>query len=370
MRKRRFFKKTAWVACILVCGILIGQGSPESWAIIGQKLAMVSVGMQKPADSVRVLSGQVQDALAIVKPTELLPSTTACTTLTTSITQATTLSTTSPTVAAAATAIPQKATGAGKVSEQLMSGGGAVQGVALRNISGKTFDIAAELKKGTSVRAQKNADEPQVLLVHTHTTENYLTYDTGYFNPSDIERTFDTSRNIVAAGAALAAALEKAGVRTLHDTTVHDNPQYTGAYSRSEKTVKALLEKYPSIKVVIDVHRDAIMPDDNTHVKPTVTIDGKKAAQLMLVMGVVNSATLPHPNWQSNFSLALQVQKRLADTYPNLARPMYVTASRYNQHLSAGYMLVEVGSDVNTVDEAVYSATLLGNLLAELLTEG
>ncbi len=331
---------------------------------------MVSVGMQQPADSARVLSGQVQDALQAVKPTELLPSTTASTTLTAPLTQTTTVPTTAPTVAAAAVAVPKKAAGAGNVSEQLLSGSGAVQGVALRNISGKSFDIAAELKKGTSIRAQKDADGPQVLLIHTHTTESYLTYDTGYYNPTDIDRTFDTSRNIVAAGAALAAALEKAGVRTVHDTTVHDNPQYTGAYSRSEETVKALLAKYPSVKVVIDVHRDAIMPDDNTHVKPTVTIDGKKAAQLMLVMGVVNSKNLPHPNWQSNFSLALQVQKRLADTYPNLARPMYVTASRYNQHLSAGYMLVEVGSDVNTVDEAVYSATLLGNLLAQLLTEG
>lgn len=363
MRKKKWLKKCGAALCCIACGVLLGQGSPDAWAALGNKLAIVSVGMQQPVGSAKLLSEQLA---AAATPTTMAVRSTTYTAAPTTV--PTTASTAPPSVAVSGTAAPQKAKNAGVALEKSLAESGGVQGVKLRNISGKAFDIAAELKKGTAIRAKKNADSPQVLIVHTHTTENYLTYNTGFYNPADIERTFDTSRNVVAAGAALAAALEKGGVKTVQDTAVHDNPQYTGAYSRSEKTVKALLKKYPSVKVVIDLHRDAIMPNDQTHIKPTAVINGKKAAQLMLVMGVVNSKTLPHPNWQSNFSLALQLQKKVVDTYPDLMRPMYVTASRYNQHLSAGYLLVEVGSDVNTVAEATYSASLLGNLLAELLT--
>ena len=212
-----------------------------------------------------------------------------------------------------------------------------------------------------------NTKQPQVLIVHTHTTESFLTYDAGFYNPADVARSKDMTRNICAAGKVLCDTLNAAGVVTVHDTTIHDNPQYTGAYERSEQTVKALLKKYPSVKVVLDIHRDAIMPDSTTHVKPVASVDDRSAAQLMIVAGVADTKALPHPNWQKNLAFAVQLQKKLTDTHKDLMRPLYVVASRYNQHLSAGYLLIEVGSDVNTVAEAEYSAQLLGKTLAEFL---
>lgn len=367
MNKRKMIRGGALIAGAALCIALIGQGSADWWGALGQKIAMVSVGMQQPEGSAAILAEQVEAAMAQVHPvTTKLPSTTATTTITTAATRVTTKGI----VPAMTGVIPKKAANAGTVSTQLLSTGSKfVQGVAVRNRSGKAFDIAKELKTGTSITLQKNTEEPQVLIVHTHTTESYLTYDAGFYNPSDVDRTKDMSRNICAAGAAVAKALEDAGIAAIHDTTIHDNPQYTGAYGRSEQTVKALLKKHPSIKVVLDVHRDAILPDDTTHVKPTATVNGKKAAQIMVVAGVVSTDALPHPNWQKNFSFALQLQKKLANNYPDLMRPLYIVASRYNQHLSPGYLLVEIGSDVNTVEEAVYSGQLLGKTLAELLAK-
>lgn len=350
-----------------LCVLLIGQGSADQWSAFGKKAAMLSVGLQQPEGGAQVLGERVEQAMAQVSPTTMLPSTTAATTLTTAVTRATT---TAAAIPAATGVTPKKAADAGTVLTQLLSTGTEfVQGVAVRNRSGKAFNIAKELAVGTDITLQKNTKEPQVLIVHTHTTESFLTYDAGFYNPADVERTKDMSRNICAAGAAVVAALNKAGVAAVQDTTIHDSPQYTGAYGRSEQTVKAALKKYPSVKVVLDVHRDAILPSDTSRVKPTATVGGKKAAQMMVVAGVVSTDALPHPNWQKNFSFALQLQKKLANTYPDLMRPLYIVASRYNQHLSPGYLLVEIGTDVNTVAEAVYSGELLGKTLAELLAK-
>jgi stage II sporulation protein P len=131
--------------------------------------------------------------------------------------------------------------------------------------------------------------------------------------------------------------------------------------------VKRYLKQYPSIQVVLDVHRDAIVPNDTTRVKPTATVNGKKAAQMMLIAGVSSTKNIPHPNWQENFHFALQLQTSITAKYPDLMRPLYLVGSRYNQHLAPGYLLVEIGSDMNTVEEAVYSGELLGKVVAEVL---
>ncbi len=354
MRKRRFLKRLAWVLAAALTVFLCGQVSAQGLLQFGKDAALLAASLGEPINGAALVGERVNASFT----------TTAATTV------PTTLPTTAPTTAVQALApvtTPTKIPAAGTVLIQNMAGGGdTVNGVSVRNRSGKAFDLAKEIAAGTKLTL-KNSKDPQVLIIHTHTTEGYLTYDTGFYNPADIDRTFDTKRNVCAAGAALKAALEKQGIVTVHDTTVHDNPQYTGAYSRSEATVKALLKKYPTVKVVLDLHRDAVMPKDNTHVKPTAKIGGKPAAQMMIIAGVVTTKALPHPKWQENFHFALQLQKSLQAAYPELMRPLYLVGSRYNQHLSTGYLLVEVGTDVNTVQEAAYSATLLGNTIAKLL---
>lgn len=263
---------------------------------------------------------------------------------------------------------PAESGDGGKISEQAVGSGNTnPYGLAWKNRSGTALDVPSALARELTQKFAAT-DEPQVLIVHTHTTEAYMTYDAGYYNKADRARkTGQEERTVCAAGEALKAQLAELGIVAIHDTTVHDNPKYTGAYSRSEVTVKKYLEQYPSIRVVLDLHRDAIMQGSTTLVKPTVTAGGQKAAQMMIICGVVSTASLPHPLWEQNFALATQWQKALTAAYPGLMRPLSVVASRYNQHLCPGYLLVEVGSEGNTVAEAEYSARLLGKTLADLL---
>lgn len=255
----------------------------------------------------------------------------------------------------------------GKISEQMLTiGKEFVEGIAIKNKSGKTIDISEQLSHRPDIHIT-DTTEPQVLIMHTHTTEAYMEYDAGYYNAGDGGRSQDNSKTVVAAGNVLAATLEAAGIRVIHDITVHDYPKYTGAYDRSLETVQKDLEQYPSIQVVIDLHRDGIMLDETTKVKPTVTINGRKAAQLMIITGVVSTDALPHPYWQENLRLTLRLQQALHDKYEGLVRPLSIVSSRYNQYLSKGAMLIECGSEANTVDEAVYSAQILGKTLAEVL---
>ena len=174
-------------------------------------------------------------------------------------------------------------------------------------------------------------------------------------------------KNIVAVGRVIGAQLRAAGIETVQDTTVHDSPTYTGAYDRSAATIQKNLDKYPSIKVVLDIHRDAIIRGNTTKVKPTVTINGRKAAQMMIITGVVSTSELPNENWEENLRLSLRLQQSLNTQYGALIRPLSLVGSRYNQHMCAGSMLIEIGSDSNTLDEAVYSAQLLGKTLAQIL---
>lgn len=257
----------------------------------------------------------------------------------------------------------------GKIVERKMPAGDTLlSGIAVLNRSGTAVDMAAALARRLTV-GWKDTREPQVLIIHTHTTEGYMLYDAGYYNAADRNRTRQEDRNVCAVGEAVKGVLEQAGIAVIHDTTVHDDPQYNGAYTRSAETVKAILKQYPSIQVVLDLHRDAVMDGDTTLVKPTVTVEGKKAAQMMLIAGVVSTKALPHKDWEQNLTFAARWQQALDRAYPGLMRPLNTVASRYNQQLSPGYLLVEVGSEGNTLEEAVYSATLLGKTLAELLAQ-
>ena len=372
MKRRQVIKRITALFLTAASVFLIGQGSPAFWAGLGNRIALLAVGLQKPEGGAAALSAQLQAKTAAATPATTAPApttaaTTGETTAPTDAVQADSANVTRITLPSCNEKAPEKAANAGAVSEQkISSGSNPVEGVCVRNRSGKTLDIAAALTKTPDIHIDRKSDQPQVLIVHTHTTEGYLTYDAGFYNPADVERTQDHTKNICAAGESIAKALRAAGIATLHDTTVHDYPKYTGAYSRSEQTVKAAMEKYPTVKVVLDVHRDAMIAND-THTKPTVTVNGQKAAQMMIIAGVVSTAALPHPNWEQNFRFAVRLQQSLATTYPDLMRPLSLVASRYNQHLANGYLLVEIGTDVNTVSEAVYSGEMLGKTLANLL---
>ncbi len=333
---------------------------PFDWVRVGQAATLLAAGLQRPRNAAMVLGAQLSES-AVATDTLAPPQHAAPTTTTTTVTTTAAVTTRSTT---AVTPPKDDGTG-GRILTRKLTGDTLRDGIAWRNSSGQAVNIAAALKTTLAMRFTQTA-EPQVLIVHTHTTEGYMLYDNGRYNAADRERTRDHSRSVCAVGAALKAALAAEGIVAIHDTTVHDEP-YSGAYTRSAKTVEAYLKKHPSIRVVLDLHRDAIAEGDTTLVKPTATVDGKPAAQVMLIAGALSTTALPNPHTAQNLALAAQWQQAVDKNYAGLMRPVSVVGSRYNQHLHAGYLLVEVGSEANTVAEAEYSASILGKTLAELL---
>lgn len=208
----------------------------------------------------------------------------------------------------------------------------------------------------------------EVLVLHTHATECYNPYDSGVFDRSIASRSTDNSLNMVMVGATLTSELSRLGIGVVHSTTQHDNPSFNGAYNREKETVEAYRKKYPDIKVIIDLHRDAIEPDGNTRVKPTAVINGKKAAQIMILSGCENGY-MNFPDWAENLRFNAILEDKIEAAYPGLTRPVYFNYSKYNQNLLTGATLIEVGSHANTIDEAVYTAKLIARPIYEALSE-
>lgn len=236
-----------------------------------------------------------------------------------------------------------------------------------------TNDSAEELAKAAEtlpqLEVELNSAEPQVLIVHTHTTESYEPYQRSYYDSSFPFRSRDASHNMTRVGEALAQRLAEHGISVLHDGTIHDYPAYTGAYDRSEETIRAALEEYPSIKVIIDLHRDAISNPDGSRTAPVAEINGRNAAQFMIIVGCDDGRFGNMPDYIENFRLACLIQSSAETLYPGLARPVLFDYRNYNQHISTGSLLIEVGSHANSLDEAVYSGELLGDSIAKALEQ-
>lgn len=212
----------------------------------------------------------------------------------------------------------------------------------------------------------KDISEPTILVYHSHTTESYTLLDVGYYTESLDLRSDDNSKNMVRVGDELVKYLELQGFNVIHDTEIHDE-NYSGAYDSSRKTVEKYLEEYPSIEITIDVHRDDITYDNNTKVKPTVTVNGKKAARMMIISGAEYGSIKNFPNWEYNLRFNLAVQNKVEQMYKGLMRPVLFAERKYNMFETKNSFLLEVGTDGNTLDEACYSARLFATALGELL---
>ena len=238
-------------------------------------------------------------------------------------------------------------------------------GLTLRNATDDAPDLAALLAEGPSWRF--SPEGPQVLIVHTHTSEAYTPSDGNRYEASDTMRTQDPNFNILRVGDVLASRLEAAGLSVLHDRTVNDYPSYAGAYSRSGAVVEQMLAAYPSIRMVIDLHRDALCSDTVVYKTVAELPDAEPCAQVMFVVGT-DSLGLEHPDWRENLKLAVWLQDAVTQRHPTLMRPIDLVRERYNQHLSRGMMLIEIGSSGNTLPEAVRAAELLGDAMGGALS--
>ena len=230
------------------------------------------------------------------------------------------------------------------------------------------LELDASIFHETFAAALAEEEGPQVLIVHTHGSEAYTMPPGQEYVPSGESRTTDSQFNVVRVGDEIAAVLEAAGLEVLHDASLHDYPEYSGAYGRSLETVERYLEEHPTIRFVLDVHRDAISDGDGSPYKVISNVEGRSAAQMSFVIGT-DGGGLEHPQWRENLKFAAAVQQELAERYPTLMRPITVRNSRYNQHTTTGSLLVEMGAAGNSLDEALLSARLLGEALAEVILE-
>lgn len=224
--------------------------------------------------------------------------------------------------------------------------------------------LYAESQLLPEFRITMNA-EPQVLIMHTHTTETFEPCERDAYDADFNYRTTDCTKNMVMVGDAIAAQLEAVGIGVIHSAEVHDYPSYTGSYARSAETVKAILAEYPSIKVVLDIHRDAI--SGNGIIKqPVVEVGGRKASQVMIISGC-DDGTMGMPDYMKNFRFACLLQQQMEEDYPGLTRPILFDYRKYNQNLTTGSLLIEVGSHGNTLEQAQYAGELIGSSLARAL---
>ena len=232
--------------------------------------------------------------------------------------------------------------------------------VRIKNVCGLTADVPTMLQSPLTWQLQ--SDQPTVLIVHSHGSESYENAEN--YKESGYYRTLDERYNMVSVGNRVAQLLEAGGIRVLHDTTLHDYPSYNDSYANSRTSVKEYLAQYPSIRLVLDLHRDAARDDDGNQVALTATVDGQKVAKLMLVVGT--DVRLKHPNWPENMSLAVKLHAQLEKNYPGICRPISFRNQRFNQDLSTGALIIEVGAAGNSRQEALRSAELLASTILQL----
>ncbi len=238
--------------------------------------------------------------------------------------------------------------------------------VYVKNQTGLSLDVSALLKTDINLGFEK--DKPQILVIHTHGSESFLPDKDHYYVPTDTERTEDPRFNVIRLGDELTTLLEQQGLHVFHDRSIFDEPTYSGSYTRALEVIKKVLKDNPSIKMVIDLHRDSIQTSAGVVYKPVATVDGVKVAQMMMVIGT-SDLGLDHPNWKKNMTLAVHLQQQLETKYPAIMRPIDMRKERFNQHATAGSMILEVGSSGNTLDEALASVRLFAETVGPVLAE-
>lgn len=208
------------------------------------------------------------------------------------------------------------------------------------------------------------SEEPTVLIIHTHATESYTRTAGEDYEEDAAFRTLDETYNMICIGQRVAEILEEGGIHVIHDRALHDYPSYNGSYADARTSSAAILAENPSIRLVLDLHRDA-SGDLNNQYRTYVSIDGEASAQLLFVMGT-DASGQAHENWQENLSIALKLHTLLERETPGIMRPMSLRPTRFNQDLSPGALLIEVGSAGNTRAEALRAAEKLAEAILAL----
>jgi stage II sporulation protein P len=216
-----------------------------------------------------------------------------------------------------------------------------------------------------------SSKEPQILIYHTHTDEAYRQIDGEEYAQSGDWRTKDQTKSVVAVGEDLKKALEDYGFSVLNDTTDHEPPSLTTAYSRSLTTMEKYAKQYPSLRVYIDLHRDAY-GDIEAGMKDYVTVNGEQCAKVMFVVGAGTGYTGEgldgKPKYESNYKLALAITNQLESIKKGLTRPIRVKKGRYNQQVSDMCLLIEVGHNANSLEQAENTAKYIAEAMSKVIS--
>ncbi len=230
----------------------------------------------------------------------------------------------------------------------------------------KNLDIKQILSEPLELSVDKS--KPAVLIFHSHTSEGYEMIEREWYAEGYTARTNDENRNVVRVGKEIADYLTKSGYTVIHDKTIHDE-SYNDSYPKSRKTVAKHLEEHPEIQIILDIHRDSMSQNNGDKIKPINTIAGKKAAQLMIITGAEEGKVKDFPDWEYNLRFAVHLQKKCETMFPGLMRPMLFSQRKYNMDMTHFSLLIEMGSEANTLDEACYSGRMLASALASLMDE-
>ena len=235
------------------------------------------------------------------------------------------------------------------------------KGVALTDMSGLKPELESLLTR--PLDWDLKSENPTVLILHTHATESYLKSGEHYTETAAF-RTLSEGHNMLSIGDRVAELLSRQGISVIHDRELHDYPSYNGSYSHARQSIEYYLSRYPSIQLVLDLHRDA-SGDNDAQLRTLAQVEGENSAQLMIVVGT-DAAGLTHPGWQENMALALKLHVQLERLAPGITRPINLRSQRFNQDLSTGALLIEVGAAGNTREEALRAAEVLARAIAAL----
>jgi len=232
----------------------------------------------------------------------------------------------------------------------------------LKNLTSYKVDVEELLDEELNFKMKNDGIE--AVIYHTHTTEAYTPSKEYMYQESGVYRTLNKNANMIKIGEQIKKDLQKHGIGVYHDTTIYDYPDYNSSYTKAGKGILEALNKYKNTKIVLDVHRDAISINTEQY-KPVVKIADKNVAQFLLVVGT-NQGGLKHSEWRENLKLALKIKELADEKYPGLCRYVILRKERFNQQVSNGAMIVEMGATGNTVEEVLETSKYFSELLTEV----
>ena len=210
--------------------------------------------------------------------------------------------------------------------------------------------------------ASEPVTQPRVLIYHTHTHEAYSQTEDDPYEETEVFRTADQAHSVVRVGEALTELLGQYGFLVTHDTTDHEPPKLSTAYARSLATLEGYEEKFD---LYIDLHRDAY----NSSLAECAYFGGQEVAQLMVLIGNGGDYEVK-PDYEANLSFARRLTDCINQKAPGVCREVMVKNGRYNQHVGTPSILIEVGHNENTLQQALSSMPVLADALKSVLVDG